>query len=399
MITGKKLLLAAVCLLPMARQTVLAQYTPDSPLPAIQLVQQADPVPSAAGMFPATDLTQSRVPTMLSSYLGPSIRIDQSVLTSRTIPVTTTIVTPTQVVTRNSSGQRVVTTVNQVSSVTTQQTIFQRQIKSYRIPEAGRGFRISDNESPDTQDRVFYRFNYWDPIYHDANNRLGNNGSVDNVIRNTIGFEKTLFDGGASFEARLPFESIKLDSSLVGGGESTAIGDLSLISKFRLYHCDDTGNTISAGLAVTLPTGPRSFANINEGLLEPPHRAGLQPFVGYLWRSDRIYVHGFSAVDIPIFDQDVLLMYNDIGVGYMLRQADCGLTLIAPTVELRVTTPLNHNGVLNGQRYGETDILELLGGVNFELNHRTSFAVGASVPLTGPKPYDWQVLAQLNFRF
>src|SRR5207302_1941542 len=101
-------------------------------------------------------------------------------------------------------------------------------------------------------------------------------------------------------------------------------GDLTLISKFRLYHGEETGNTISTGLAVTLPTGPRSFANANEGLLEPPHRPGLQPYVGYLWRSDRFFVHGFSAVDIPIFDQDVTLVFNDIGVGYFLRQADCG---------------------------------------------------------------------------
>lgn len=412
--TSAKKLLWALCLLPLAQQTALAQSRlPDSPLSDIQLVQQADPVPSAAGLFPANQPEQSRVPTMLSSYLGPSIRIDQPVIANRTISTTRTITTPRQVMVQGTTlvsvsegGVRRVPitrtiTVNDVSTVTTQQTIRQRQVRSYRVPEAGRGFRISDNESPDTQTRVYSTFNYWDPLYHDANNRLGGNASVDHVIRSTIGFERCLLDGAASFGARLPFNTLKLDSNVAGtGGEDTAIGDLSLISKFRLYHCEDTGSLVSAGLAVTLPTGPRSFANSSEGLLEPPHRAGLQPYVGYIWRpSEKLFVHGFSAVDIPIFNQDVTLVFNDIGIGYFLRQADCGLTAVVPTMEIRVTTPMNHNGILDGKLHGETEIVEALAGVTFEINRRMTIAVGGSVPVTGPSPYDWQVLTQFNYRF
>jgi hypothetical protein len=209
MTSAKKLLVAAICLLPLARQTAHAQTSPtDSSVPVIQLVQQPDPVRPAAELFPTVNPDQSRVPTMLSGYLGPSIRIDQPVVTTRTISTTSTITTPrqvtTMVTTRIPDTTRTITitrttTVNDVSTVTNLQTILQRQVRSYRIPEAGRGVRISDNESPDTQDRVFYRFNYWDPVFHDANNRLGNNASVDTVIRNTLGFEKALFDGGASF--------------------------------------------------------------------------------------------------------------------------------------------------------------------------------------------------------
>src|SRR4051794_10224515 len=98
MTSAKKLLLAALCLLPLARQTALAQSSlTDSPFSDIQRVQQVDPVPSAGGLFPTTNSDLSRVPTMLSGYLGPSIRIDQPAFTSRMITTTNTITTPTLV--------------------------------------------------------------------------------------------------------------------------------------------------------------------------------------------------------------------------------------------------------------------------------------------------------------
>ncbi len=208
-------------------------------------------------------------------------------------------------------------------------------------------------------------------------------------------------DGAASIGVRLPVNSLKVDSSLPGSAaDDTAIGDLFVVTKVLLYESEETGSLVSAGVAFSLPTGPSSFANSNYGEIQPPHRVNFQPYVGYIWRpSERLYIHGFSAVDIPVFDQDVALMYNDVGIGYFIYEGTGRITSIAPTTEIRVTTPLNHNGVLEGKRYGETNIIEVLSGVTFELNRRSSLAVGASVPVTGPKPYDWQFLTQINVRF
>src|SRR2546423_919933 len=165
--SAKKLLLAAVCLLPLARQTAHAQSTSIDPVvPEIRLVQQTDPAPTAAGLFQPSNPEQSRVPNMLSSYLGPSIRVDQPFVTTRTVTNTRTVTTP-RTVTVTVRTLRLDTfvniqktvTVNGVSTVTDTSILRQTQVKSYRVPEASRGFRISDNESPDTQTRVLFNFN------------------------------------------------------------------------------------------------------------------------------------------------------------------------------------------------------------------------------------------------
>ena len=48
---------------------------------------------------------------------------------------------------------------------------------------------------------------------------------------------------------------------------------------------------------------------------------------------------------------------------------------------------------------GTPDWVELTMGTTFELFRRSTLAVGIVTPVTGPKPYDLEVLAQLNLRF
>ena len=55
-------------------------------------------------------------------------------------------------------------------------------------------------------------------------------------------------------------------------------------------------------------------------------------------------MQGFSAIAVPIHSQDLLLAFNDIGVGYFVyRDRELRLvTAVAPTFEVHVNTPLNH---------------------------------------------------------
>ncbi len=159
---AKKLLWVAPWLLALTGQTALAQLNPAySSLGDLQVVQQSDPLPTSAGLFPTAQTDRNLVPNMLSSNLGPSTRVDRSIFTSRTITTSTTILVPRQVITPGTpiidDGPRLraalttaptVTTVLDPVAITSQQTITQRQQRSYYVPSTGRGFRISDNESP-----------------------------------------------------------------------------------------------------------------------------------------------------------------------------------------------------------------------------------------------------------
>jgi hypothetical protein len=264
-----------------------------------------------------------------------------------------------------------------------------------------RGFKIAENESPRPQDRVYFSFNYFDNLNASTNRRLGTDLSDVRAYRETFGVEKTVLDGNASVGLRLPLNTLSAEGSTNLGGTTTAVGDLAVIFKYALVQDPRTGDVLSAGLAVVAPTGPEHFA----GSALPPalHRTTLQPFTGYLWNLGPFYLHGFTAVDVPTDERDVTMLYNDVGIGYFLyRQArpERLLTAVVPTVELHVDTPLNHRGVLHTtDPAGTPDVLNLTFGTNFELYRNTRFAVGVVTPVTGPRPFDFEVVAQLRMRF
>jgi hypothetical protein len=265
-----------------------------------------------------------------------------------------------------------------------------------------RSFKIAENESPRPRDRVYFGFNYYNHVNDAVNRRLGADVSNIHVYRETFGLEKTLLDGDASIGLRLPLNTLSADSGIPGlGGSSTDWGDLTVILKYTLWQNPATGSLLSAGLAVTTPTGPDAFAG--SGAITSFHYTTLQPYAGYIWSGERWFLHGFWALDIPTNSEDVTLMYNDVGVGYFLYRDGWegrGLTAIVPTFEVHVNTPLNHRGAFDfTDPAGTPDWVELTTGVTFEFNQRSTFAVGFVTPVTGPRPYDFEVLAQLNVRF
>jgi hypothetical protein len=271
-----------------------------------------------------------------------------------------------------------------------------------------RGFKISENQSPLPQDRIFYTFNYYYNLNSAVDKRFDTPINNLRAYREILGFEKTFDQGRASFGIRMPLDTLYASSTIQGnfakpGGTSTSLGDLSLFTKFLVRQDPNTGNTISAGLVVTAPTGPRTFAGAN--YIQSIHTTTLQPFVGYLFTKGRFYLHGFSAFEFPVDPADATLAYNDVGLGYYLyknmeEQPTRRVTAIVPTTEVHINTPLNHRNPFNqADVAASANVVNLTQGLSVEFNRRSILTIGIVTPVTYPKPFDLEALVLFNIRF
>jgi len=274
--------------------------------------------------------------------------------------------------------------------------------RSFRIPSASHGFKMANNESPRPQNRVFFNFNYFNDVEGRVNRQLGSDIGTEKVYMETFGFEKTFLDGNASLEMRLPLNTLTASGSRTPGlgGNFTDIGNLTVVFKGVLWADNLTGNLISGGLAVTVPTGPNSFAG-SGATVGTFQDTVLQPYLGYIWTRGNFFFHGFSALDIPTDPNDVTLLYNDLGVGYFLKREPGGarfVTAVAPTFEVHVNDPLDHRGSIASSG-SIPDWVDLTEAVTLEFRGRSTLAVGVSEPVSGLKPYDVEAILQLNVRF
>ena len=150
-----------------------------------------------------------------------------------------------------------------------------------------------------------------------------------------------------------------------------------------------------------MPTGPSSFAGAKG--FRTLHNAALQPYLGFLRSYGDLYIQGFSSIDVPTSQNDITIMYNDIGVGYYIyRAADPNqlISAIAPTVELHVNTPLNHtNPYIIADKAAGYDIVDFTFASNFQIRRRGILSLGVNEPVTGPRPYQVEAIAQFNLRF
>jgi hypothetical protein len=298
------------------------------------------------------------------------------------------------------------------------------------------GFKIAENESPIPEDRVFATYNYFYrlqvPVLSQtttavpAFNRPGAPttqfpSSLNDILVSpmeahvvTAGVEKTFLDGDASVGIRVPFyfssqsfssvpNQAALNARFGGFGPVTgnvvglsdgvggsAVGDLTAIFKYALVRNNETGNLLSTGLAVTVPTGRIS----GPPDATAPNDVLLQPFVGYVLNADRLYLHAFHSVIVPTNSADVTLLANDFGLGYRWLERDDGAAAIIPTVECHVTTPLNHRDP-TGPFYFP-NLVVFTAGTHF-VCHGTVLTLGAATPVTGPRPYQVEAQARLNW--
>lgn len=253
-------------------------------------------------------------------------------------------------------------------------------------------FKITENESPRPTDRVFFSYNFFDNVSKNFV-LLPSNGQA-NLNRETIGFEKTFLDGNASVGLRLPFFELTGNSTV----EDNLVGDLSILFKYALINNRDTNNVLSTGMVLTVPTG-QGVAIEDESDL---HSTIFEPFIGYIFHlSPDLYLEGFSSVSVPTDIRDVTLLFNSIAAGYWLYRSNDKqslLTGLVPDLEIHVNTPLNHRGLDSSGPIGYQDTVDMTVGCYF-IFHRATAGMAFCVPLTGPKPYDFEATASLNFRF
>lgn len=269
-----------------------------------------------------------------------------------------------------------------------------------------RGFKIAENQSPQPQNRVFFTFDYFTDLNGALNRRF--EAPIGNLLayRYIFGFEKTFDDGRGSFGARLPLDQLTANSTISGnfakpGGTSTALNDLSLFTKYVLKADPETGSLLSVGLEMTLPTGPSQFAGAK--YIQGIRSTEIQPFIGYLLIRDRFYLHGFTSLSVPSSVRDVTMVYNDIGVGYFLFRSDDPdnfITSVAPTFEVHVNSPLTHRDWFNANDpSGTADVVDLTYGVNVGFFRQSVLTFGWVTPVTGPRPFNYEAVLLLNWRF
>jgi hypothetical protein len=264
-----------------------------------------------------------------------------------------------------------------------------------------RNFKVSENQSPRPQDRVFFDFNFYSNVNSTVNTAQRSPVNRLNAYTYMWGFEKTFDGGNGSIGMRLPLNSITAQSTTIAAPTSTALGNLDIFAKYILKQNVETGSLISAGFQITPPTATSRFAGA-------PYLYGLnttyfQPFIAYLWRKDRFFVQGFSGFDFPANNADVTFMYNDVGLGYLLYQnTDTSrfITMIAPTFEVHVNTPFNHRNPYNTyDPAASAYVTNLTYGLNVMLYGRAMVTTALVTPVSSPKPFDAEFALLLNYFF
>ncbi len=275
------------------------------------------------------------------------------------------------------------------------------------ITPSVRGLKITENQSPFPQDRVFFNFNYFYNVNKTLNNHFEAPISGVNIWREIFGFEKTFNDGRGSVGLRLPLDTISAGSrpgvtgGLPVGGQYTSLGNLSIFMKHMLWYDPQAGHLLTAGFAITPQTAPSQFAGAP--YLLPTNSTELQPFLGYYFTLGRFYLHGFTAFAAPSNFRLPTYWYNDIGLGYYAYRSDDFdqlITAIVPTFEVHINDPINHRNPYSvTDIYGAPDIVNLTYGVNFVLFGRGVLTGGLVTPVSGPRPFDVEAVALLNWRF
>ncbi|MBI1830462.1 MAG: hypothetical protein HYR84_03315 [Planctomycetes bacterium] len=274
--------------------------------------------PPAMDIFSSAPLMGSQFPTgfnpqMMGDFSGGFVRQTITIVSVQTITTTTID--------------------SELGPVTTTRTVPTTQTRTVLIPIfAGAGVKIAENESPMPIDRVFFTYNFYGNLRGanqatapsqttttDVNgpttttvttNIPGTPPITSNLHREIFGFEKTFLGGFASIELRLPLVQQLAD---VEGFSARGVGDLTILGKYAFLLNRDVGDVLSAGLAVTVPTG-RSILTIDGNV----HATLVQPWFGYIWNFDRFYIQAFHSVVIPTDSRDVALLFNDVGVNFWL---------------------------------------------------------------------------------
>jgi hypothetical protein len=266
-----------------------------------------------------------------------------------------------------------------------------------------RNVKVSENQSPRPQDRIFFDFNYYNNLNSAVNSKEGVQVNHMKAYTYMWGIEKTFDNGNGSIGLRLPLDTLTADSpnNSLSTPTTSALGNLDIFAKYILKQNYETGSLISAGIQVTPSTATSRFAGA-------PYIASLnttyfQPFIAYIWRRDRFFLQGFSGLDVPTNNADVTLIYNDISVGYFAyrnTESRSFLTAVVPAFEVHVNSPINHRNPFNSfDLAGTANTCNLTYGLNLMFFGRSMLTAALVTPVSSPKPFDTEVALYFNFYF
>jgi hypothetical protein len=292
------------------------------------------------------------------------------------------------------------------------------------------GILITENDSPRPTTRFYLGANYYngingqlnagsgavsstttvlpdtvesvnDNIYRLTDRRLTTTTSQQNLpnlanaalLRQTVGFEYAFWDNTVSFGMRLPYQQNFVPSSLGGN----YLGDLSILLKYAFYDNRQTGDLMSVGLVVSTPIGNDPSIVLADGS-QLPVSVLYQPWFGGIKMFERGYIQGISSLLFASNQTEPTLVNNSIAASYFLYRNSTSrfLNMVAPAVEVHVRTPLNDrdpNGLIFVQ-----DQVNLTSSIHFRSN-RVTVSPAFSVPLVGPKPWNYEGLLWVNVMF
>lgn len=276
-----------------------------------------------------------------------------------------------------------------------------------------------DNGSPIPQDRVYFFYNH-------VGSYQGL-GTPFDINRYVFGFEKTFLDGIFSLELRLPFAGTASSDQVAG--ESLLVnhpefGNIGIVLKSALYRTPNL--LICAGLGISVPTADSSRMLVNgQTVIEIQNQAVLlQPIFGVAWApSDRVYGQlgvqfDFDPSTNPVYTIDTsgnpyragaLRDYSFAYVGgaagwWAYRNDTATLTGIALQGELHFDAAMGPQHVVRDGNIVVADFTNrtlFTGTAGFiaAFGPRAYLSLGVNFPLTGDRLYDWNLIAQLNYRF
>ena len=299
------------------------------------------------------------------------------------------------------------------------------------IPLPGAGsvvgrVKLSEDNNPLPRNRLIFNYDYFDNVPFTQNGI--------NVNRFQTGFEKTFFNGRASFEMRLPFAGT-IASTTIQGFEvkDTELGNLRMALKY-LWTQNPYVN-FSSGLGLTLPTADDvAVISASGNLLYrfENESVTLEPFVAALFTpTDRLFGQAWSSVNFDtsggtlIYDRNVFggsgradivdrpMLAIDGQVGYWLIRNECNtLRGLAPFVELHYNRLLGENrfaNTLNNRSDGQglqinaigNDELNLTAGITSQIGNNLFLTLGGGAPLLQQpnRTFDAQFGLRLNYLF
>ncbi len=217
------------------------------------------------------------------------------------------------------------------------QNIFNGLFANSQLAVAGGSGRskIAEHNKALPVDRVYFNYNH----FHDAAQRqafdvgmiapVRQSASVD---RFTLGAERTILDGDASLELRLPFTSYPdLNTAVPVLGppgrfrtDTGTVGNLSLVGKRLLINGEDL--IVSAGLGMEFPTGADGSVTSGDTVFTVENESlFLQPFLAMTLDNGGVFIHSFLQLDIdlkgsPLTVDDLSMPGPSIGVGEIRQQ-------------------------------------------------------------------------------